>query len=428
MNKTSTNKTISSEVTITRIGIHGDGIAKGANERYYVPYSAPGDRLLVAPGAARKEGRAAKIEKIITRGDDRVAPVCRHFESCGGCSLQHVSNRAIANLKREYIITALERRGFDNVFVQDTVNIAPRARRRARFAIAKKGRHTILGFRAPRSHKIIDVQECPAIRPTITALLEPLRRLATDQKALGRTATILVTESDTGLDILLRAEKPRDLSLSDREKLAQFANMHDLARIAWEDPRGPEPVAQRREPRYRFGSAAVNPPIGAFLQPSIEGEHAIWRTIQQALHQPMRIADLYAGCGTLTFPLSSIAPTHAFEGDADMVSAMRRAVAGHPVTASERDLARMPLTSRELEAYDTVVFDPPRAGAKVQAAALADSSVDCIIAVSCNPATLARDLRLLADGGYTIESVQPIDQFPWSSHIEAVAVLRRNVL
>ncbi|MDD9916181.1 MAG: class I SAM-dependent RNA methyltransferase, partial [Rhodospirillaceae bacterium] len=105
--------------------------------------------------------------------------------------------------------------------------------------------------------------------------------------------------------------------------------------------------------------------------------------------------------------------------------AIRRAAGNRPVTAQVRDLARRPLTVSDLNACDAVVFDPPRAGAQSQAAALVQSTVPVIVAVSCNPGTLARDLSLLVDGGYRLQSILPIDQFPWSPHVEAVAILRR---
>ncbi len=428
MNKTQTNKSKSFEVTITDIGAQGDGIANRLGKRYYIPYSAPGDQLLVSPGAERKEGRSAKIETIITGGNDRVAPRCGHFQICGGCALQHLSISAISRSKRDFIVTALARRGLSDVVVLDTINIAAGSRRRVRFAAKKLARRVLLGFRAPRGRNIIDIQECPAVRPSIIALVEPLRVLVRKLESLGNAASISITESESGLDILLQPERPAELTLPDREKIAQFANFNDLARIAWDDPRGPEPVSQRREPLFRFGTSRIRPPVGAFLQPSVEGERAILDAIVKALREPRQIADLYAGCGTLSFPLSSIAPTHAFEGDGAMVATIRRGATRNELTANERDLDKMPLTPRELTPFDTVVFDPPRAGAKSQAAMLAESTVGCVIAVSCNPATLARDLRLLVDGGYEIESVLPVDQFPWSPHVEAVAILRRNTM
>lgn len=411
-------------VTVESIGAQGDGIAEGPDGRYYVPFAAPGDRLEVRPGAARADGRAARITRMVTPGPDRVPPVCRHFETCGGCALQHLSSGAIAALKRDTVAAALARRGLRGFEMAPTLCIAPGARRRARFVL-RRGRSAAFGFRAPRSHSVVDIAECPAIRPAIAALIAPLRAFSQTIGALGRNAEISVTETDSGLDIAFRPAANDEPTLDDRERLAAFADAHDIARLAWDSGQGAEPLAARRQPRAAFGSASVDLPLDAFLQPSLEGENAIVGAVTGAIAKATRIADLYAGCGTLTFPLSGIAPVHAYEGTQAMVAAMRRAAAGRPVTTHCRDLARNPLNETELAAFDTIVFDPPRAGARSQAAAIARAPAAMVIAVSCNPATLARDLRLIADGGYRLESVLPIDQFPWSPHVEIVAVLKR---
>lgn len=426
MNKSQPNKSALSEVTVTGIGVQGDGIANGPAGRYFVPYAAPGDRLTVIPGKTKKNGRSAKIHEIITSGTSRVEPACPHFGTCGGCSLQHVATDEIARTKRDFVRNALAQHGLDSGAVTDTLEIPSGARRRVRLAV-HRGRHTVLGLRAPRSRQVVAIEACPAARPAISSLIAPLRDLAPSLPGLGKAATVLVTESESGPDLLFEPEAGAAAGLEDREALAHFANLHDLARIAWDDGRGPEPVSVRRQPAFRFGQTRVIPPPGAFLQPSAAGEKAILDATCAALSGARQIADLYAGCGALTFPISSIAPTHAFEGDPEMVAALRAAAGYDPVTASVRDLARSPLSVRELEAFDAVVFDPPRAGARAQAATLAVAPVERVVAISCNPGTLARDLRLLVDGGYAIVSVLPIDQFPWSAHIEAVAVLRRGV-
>ena len=411
-------------VTIESIGGQGDGIAAGPDGRYYVPFAAPGDRLEVRPGAARADGREARIARIVTPGPDRVSPVCRHFETCGGCALQHLSPGAIAALKRDTVAKALARRGLRGFELAPTLCIAPGARRRARFVL-RRGRRTAFGFRAPRSHSVVDIAECPAIRPAIAALIAPLRAFSQSIGALGRDAEISVTETDSGLDITFRPAANDEPTLDDRERLAAFADAHDIARIAWDGGHGAEPLAARRPPRVVFGSASVDLPPDVFLQPSLDGENAIAGPVTKAIGKATRIADLYAGCGTLTFPLSDIALVHAYEGSETMVAAMRCAAAGRRIVAHCRDLARNPLNETELAAFDALVFDPPRAGAKSQAAAIARAQAATVIAVSCNPATLGRDLRLIVDGGYQLGSVLPIDQFPWSPHIEVVAVLKR---
>ncbi len=424
MNKTFPNKSKPFEVTVTDIGVHGDGIANGVGGRYFIPYSAPGYHLAIKPGDGRKAGRFAKIEKIITPSDSRIDPVCPHFGTCGGCALQHLAESIIADAKRGFVATALAQQGL-HCDVSDMLNIAAGMRRRVRYSVFK-GQKTSIGFLGLRSRRVVNIATCPAIRPSIANLIEPLRDLTTTISAIETSAAVQISESDIGLDLLLESKNGADIGLQDRETLAKFANRYDLARISWRGSLGPEPVSQRRQPVYRFGPATVAPPPNAFLQPSKEGESAIVSAACRALSGAGRIADLYAGCGALTFPFSSIAPTHAFESDAEMVAAIHRAAGDRPVTASVRDLARMPLATSELSEFDAVVFDPPRAGAKTQAAMLAASSVRVVVAISCNPATLARDLRLLVDGGYRLESVLPIDQFPWSPHVEIVATLRRT--
>ena len=141
-----------------------------------------------------------------------------------------------------------------------------------------------------------------------------------------------------------------------------------------------------------------------------------------------RIADLYSGFGTFSIPLARRgAEVLSIEGAADALAALAQAARknGLRIRTQQRDLARDPLQGAELDDFDAVVFDPPRVGAKAQSIALAGSKVPVVVAVSCNPATLARDARLLTQGGYRLERVAPIDQFLWSPHLEVVALLRR---
>jgi 23S rRNA (uracil1939-C5)-methyltransferase len=177
-----------------------------------------------------------------------------------------------------------------------------------------------------------------------------------------------------------------------------------------------------------FGGVAVDPPPGAFLQASAEAQQAMTALVIEAAAGARRIADLYAGCGTFTFPLAQAAKLHAVEGDKDALAALagaaRRASLGR-ITAERRDLARNPLQLDELKPYDCAVFDPPRAGAKAQCEMIAKSRVPLAVAVSCDPGSFARDARILVDGGYRLESVAPVDQFVWSPHVEIVAVFRR---
>ena len=427
------NKHAELTVIVDAIGAQGDGVADEPSGRYFIPFAAPGDKLSISPGKRRGDGVEASVKDIVEPSPDRTAPMCRHFESCGGCTLQHVTPQRIAIEKQAMLRQALSRRGLDGVPIAETITVAPGSRRRARFVV-HRGLKPALGFRRRRSRMVLDITECPVLRPSIVAIIASLRTLVREISSLGASAEISITASDAGLDVLFLPTKRTNLSYNERELLANFATEHNLARLSWDDGAGPEPVAARRDAALIFGDATIPTSPGGFLQPTVEGEAAIARLAGEAIASAggKRCADLFSGCGALGFTLlgagRSIRAIHAFEGDAAMVDAARTArnlPKGTSLTAEVRDLARAPLDAATLNRFDAVIFDPPRAGADAQSGELAQSTVPTIIAVSCNPATLARDLRTMVNGGYRIEMVTPIDQFSWSPHIEAVTVLRR---
>lgn len=413
------------EITVERIGARGDGIASLASgEMLYIPFSAPGDRLIVSVGEKRGNGRMGITRKVVEAANCRTEPSCRHFSECGGCSLQHLKKQSIADLKRRTLMNALQRRGLDTDTVEATVTIPPGKRRRAEFALSGSESSTI-GLHAARGQKVVDLQECHVVVPEILELLPKLRALV-HATGLGFIARdIRITKTDSGIDILLIAKNGQEPELECRQKLAEFAETHDLARVAWADLDRTEPLALRRRPRLKLGDAIVDLPEQYFLQPSIEGERTIANLARRGIIDAKNIADLYAGLGCLSFPMAEQSKVRAFELDSAMVAASTRAASGLSLTAERRDLARSPLTERELNQFDAIIFDPPSAGARNQASYLARSAVQMIVAVSCNPNTLARDLRILFDGGYCIQRITPVDQFTWSAELEAVAVLYR---
>lgn len=427
--KTTKKRPVSDPVTVTieSIGARGDGLANGPSGPLFIPGTAPGDKVIAQPGEKRGEGWAAKMVALLTAGPDRVDPVCQHADLCGGCSLQHLNPAAIARIKRGHLVEALGRRGIDEALVEQTRSVPPATRRRLRLTIVRPGGRAMIGFNVRGTSRLIDVQECPVARPEIVALLPALRDLATSMNSLGKGGDVQVTLSDTGFDLMFIPARPSDPDLAERQRLVSFAEKHDIARIAWESDGFAEPVAARRPARLMIAGVPVDLPIGAFLQPSREGEALLVELVRAGLPSEAKIiADLYAGCGSLSLPLAvSGANVFAAEGETAPVDALRRAAAGLRVQAECRDLAKHPLTEAELGRYDAVIFDPPRAGAAAQAERLAWSDVETVIAVSCNPATLARDLGTLIEGGYEVQKVTPVDQFTWSSHLEAVAVLKR---
>lgn len=416
----------SDPIEVTRLGARGDGIADGPDGPLYIPFSAPGDLIRVLKTASRGDGKVAVKSELVSPGAGRVAPPCPHYGTCGGCSLQHVALNQIAAFKRDLLADALSKRGFTNIDVAETVSVPAGTRRRARLSCIKTVKGWVIGFNERGTNRITGIEGCLILRPSLTALLPTLKTLLNGLPSMGRGGDIQLTEGSSGVEVVLLPEKPKDLTLDERYLLTDWAEETDLSRLVWQDRSGADPVVERRPFVLRIKGATLAPPAAAFLQASEDGEAAIVEQALTAAKGARRVADLFCGCGTISLPLAAAGHSvHAVEIDRSLLAAVQR-MGGGNVTIEARDLARSPIPTAELAPYDAVVFDPPRAGAADQATEIAASSVPTVVAVSCNPATLARDLRILADGGYRIDSVTPIDQFTWSAHLEAVAILHRD--
>jgi 23S rRNA (uracil1939-C5)-methyltransferase len=296
------------------------------------------------------------------------------------------------------------------------------SRRRAALALGRGMAGLALGYRRARSHELIDVTVCPVLAPRIVASLPKLKQALAPLLGGKREARVSVTETESGLDIVVEGIRPTPASLG---AFAGKAASLGVARLTADgESIGPTPA-----PEIVLSGARVRLPAGAFLQASREAEAALVRLVREGAVDAKRVADLFAGLGTFTFALAGDAAVDAFEADEAALQALTEAARKtpklKPVRGLARDLFHEPLSPKELQAYDLVVFDPPRAGAAAQAEMLAKSEVPRLVAVSCNPGTLARDLRILVDGGYRIARIVPVDQFLFSPHVEMVAHLVR---
>jgi 23S rRNA (uracil1939-C5)-methyltransferase len=322
-------------------------------------------------------------------------------------------------------VTSLRRAGFAGVVLSPPARSGPGERRRVDLAARRTRNGVALGLHRQRSADIVDLTTCLVLRPELVALLPPSRRLLTRLQAFRREGSVIANLLDSGPDMLLRTDG--SLQLSDRIALTEFARTHALPRIAWAAGSAePEPVAVLRPPTTSLAGVTMTPPPGAFLQASATGEAAIVATVLAALPAKGRIAELYAGCGTITFALARHARVAAWEGDAGSAAALRSAanhagLAGR-IEVMQRDLARQPLQAKELGGFAAVVLDPPFAGAAAQTAQIAAAKPPVVIYVSCNPATLSRDARLLCQSGYHLKTATPVDQFLWSARLESVCV------
>lgn len=405
------------QVQIARLGAQGDGIAETPSGPLYLPYTLAGERVTVT----LEEGRA-RVAGIEQASADRVNPPCPHFGTCGGCKLQHIAAEPYLAWKREQVILALAQRGID---APVGPSVACRGhRRRAVMSARQTSASVLLGFHREGSHELVDVQTCVVLHPSIVAALDSVRRLIAPLLSRSGEMRVVLTWTAGGLDVALD-DVAAKLTPELRAKIAASASAAGFARVSI----ARDPVYQGLSPLLNLGPAEVIPPPGSFLQAVAEMEDEMARLAVEALGKSKTVADLFCGVGAFTFRLAERARVFAADNDKAAVTALlaatRTARGLKPIDARARDLFREPLSATELRDFEAVVFDPPRAGAEAQARMIARAKLKTVVAISCSPATLARDLRTLIDGGYRIESVTPLDQFQYSPHIEAVAVLRR---
>ena len=391
---------------VVRVAARGDGVTADGR---YVPLAAPGD-VVTADGA-------------IQPGPHHQVPPCRHFPECGGCQLQHLDDESFAAYLAERIVSALAAQGLDAPPLRPVHLSPPNSRRRASLRAERRSRQVLLGFNAEASHRIVDMRECHILHPELFALVAPLRTLLGNLLPTRGGAGVRMTLTDQGVDLLL--EKVEADGLAAAEALTDFARARGLARLALDDGYGAQTRWEPDPVTVTLSGVAVPLPHAAFLQATAEGEAVLVAAVQEAVGEAAATADLFAGLGTFAFALPG--KIYAAEGSRDALLTLKAAAnrAGRAVFADHRDLFRRPLDRAELDRFEAVVLDPPRAGAREQIALLAGTPVPRIAYISCNPATFARDARTLVDGGYQLDWVRPVGQFRWSTHVELAAAFSR---
>lgn len=412
---------VTEQLTITRLGHRGDGVADTAGGPVYVPFTLPGETVTAEAIPGHPDRR--QLLHIDKRSHERAEPVCKHFGVCGGCALQHWSLAEYHLWKRGLVVEALAQANLVAP-VADLVDAHGAGRRRAVFH-ARRGTHDVLevGFTAPRAHHVVPIDTCPILAPELDGALAAAWNIAEALNHGGKPLDIHATATAPGLDIDVRGSGA--LPADRLAALARLAEAHGLARLT----RHGELIAQRGQPYVKMGKANVPLPPGAFLQATVEGEHTLARLVVSHAGKARHIADLFAGIGTFALRLAERARIAAADSDASAIKALAQAAAKtsglKPVEAQARDLFRRPFVAVELKDFDAVVFDPPRQGAEAQARELAKSAVPLVIAVSCDAATFARDSKILIGGGYRLAAVTPVDQFRYSHHVEIVAAFER---
>ena len=408
-------------LTIDHVGHFGDGVAVSGSESVYVPYALGGEVVDVLPSPGHPDRRA--LAHVVTASPQRIDPFCPHFGTCGGCAIQHWQPEAYRAWKRQLVIDTLNHAGIA-CEVGELIDAHGTGRRRMTLH-ARQSQQDILrvGFAAAGRHEIIAIDRCPILDPAMHGAIEAANEIAELLKPVSKPLDIQVTAADNGLDVDVRGSGP--LGTAMLSALSRLAEKHNLARLT----RHGELVIMRAPPVVRVGKAQVTLPPGSFMQPTAMGEETLAALAFTRAKGAKHIADLFCGFGPFAFRLAEKFKVSAFDSDAGAVTALQNAVkltqGLKPIKAEARDLFRRPLMPQELRDYDTVVFDPPRQGAQAQSQQLAASRIALVVAVSCNPATFARDAQILIDGGFKLDSVTPVDQFRHTPHVELVARFKR---
>jgi len=409
-------------LVISRLAHRGDGLADTPSGPVFVPYSLPGETVEAEPVPGHPDRR--RLLRVISESPDRSTPICPHFGVCGGCAVQHWTMSLYRDWKRGLVSAALQQAGLDTP-VDELIDAHGEGRRRVTLH-ARRGTHDVVevGFAALRAHRIIAIDRCPVLAPALDGAIAAAWAVSDVLKPLRKPLDIQITATETGMDLDVRGSGPVDAAAT--AALARICESHRLARIT----RHGELIAQRAVPVLTIGRARVALPPAAFLQATAAGEATLASLVLRHTSRARMAADLFCGLGPFALRLAERIRVSASDNDAAAIGALKQAASSaaglKPVDAQARDLFRRPLVPQELKRFDAVVFDPPRPGAEAQARELAKSDVPVVVAVSCNPATFARDARILVDGGYTLAAVTPVDQFRYSAHVEIVALLRRD--
>ena len=397
-------KEITNPDEIVRIAAKGDGVT---GDGRHVAFSAPLDRIGAEGG--------------LIKGPHHVDAPCQHFRECGGCSLQHLDTSSYEQFVTDRVNYALEGQGLTAGKLHKPRISNPKSRIRASLRASKIGNTLKLGFSGAGSHRIIDLQQCEILRPELFDLLKPLRTYLQSVARRKHDFNIELALADQGVDLSIKNFEPENLS--QREELAAFAQSCQLARLTVDGGYGPETQWEPEPVTVTFGGVAVALPHNSFLQPTHEGRDALVASAELVVGDATLLADLFSGLGTFALALSKGRKIYAAEGSRDAIMSLKMAanLNKRSIFPEHRDLYRRPLSADELNRFEAVILDPPRAGARDQILQLAQSRVPRICYISCNPASFARDAKILCEAGYQLDEVWPVGQFLWSTHVELVS-------
>ncbi|MBS3947737.1 MAG: 23S rRNA (uracil(1939)-C(5))-methyltransferase RlmD [Dethiobacter sp.] len=441
------------ELDIKGLNNEGEGVGRFAGFTIFVPGTAPGDRVTASVLSLQKTYARALLRSVLLESPHRVAPPCNHYSTCGGCQLQHLAYAEQLRLKQQILANTLRRLGGLDLAVQPVLGMTDpwRYRNKAQVPVGSADGIVMAGFYAPRSHHIVNVASChlqhPANDQAVAAVRETLQALAIpiyDEKShTGLVRHILArTAFATGETLLVLVTNGHHLP--ERERLVKMicAKLDNLSGIVQNIniQRGNVILGAEDIPLWglpyleeKLGGLTFRVSPRSFLQVNTPQAEILYGKIKEyaALTGQETVFDLYCGTGTIALYLSQGAgKVVGVESVAAAVADARANATGNGITNAEFCKGRaedvMPKLLAQGYQADVVVVDPPRKGCDAKLlTTLAKIRPARLIYVSCDPATLARDLRHLTDEGFAVREVQPVDMFPHTRHVETVVLITR---
>ncbi len=417
---------------ISKLGPMGDGIHQGRRERVYLDRGLPGDEVRAriktdSFGVARGE-----ILEFIEASQFRQVAPCEHFDYCGNCTLQHAKENFYRRWKIDLVKEFFKKQGLEPRQWKEPVFVGNYERRRVTFSALKQANNLTVGYYKRRSKEIHTIDSCLIAHPHLLAIREKIQPYLKTILSSGKPVDIFLQKLGESGDMVFTGPlgstgKPEEKVL---QVLKEFFKVCPLvSRVSWRSDERAEikTLISRGAMTASFGNLKVNLPPAAFLQPTASGEKALVEGVMKALPERGKFADLFSGCGTFAGSMLKKGSVDAYESVPQAIAALKNADGENAkaLKTFRRNLFTNPLRRDEINRYDAVVFDPPRAGCPEQAMQMAGSKCKTLIGVSCNPLTFARDAAILCERGHRLQSLQVVDQFMWSHHVEVIGVFTR---
>jgi len=410
------------QVEIQDINFQGDGYGILNGKKVFIPKTCCGDLVKFEIIRENKDFIVGRLLKLLRKSCQRAEKVpCPVYDVCGGCNLMHLKDEAYYGFKKSIIKNALRKAGYEFNDI-NLIKIGYNTRRRASFQV-KNGK---VGFFEKNSNIIVDIRNCPLIVDSINSIIPDLK----DVSRRIPTTEVFLTDHENGLEVIFNLK--RDLNFDEMNLLRQFTELSKKVIVVSYTINNGEDFLfiQKETPLLTLDSKIKIELIPhVFLQATLAGQRAITDIVVANLQNSKNILDLYCGIGTYTFPLSNYAHVHSVEGNRSMINNLDRNILANrltnKITTECRNLVSSPLLKNELDKYDGIVINPPRNGAEAQCKHIAESNIKKVVMVSCNPQTFASDASRLRIGSFNLTSINGIDQFYRTQHMEIVGIFER---